>query len=222
MGILSSIRKRGLLGTADLGAAILEELLFDFRHGTDTAGRLGLQSLSIASANRAWVTQYGPTKARGFRRLMKALKLPKESGFVDLGAGKGRVLLEAARYGFRKIVGVEFAKELCQAARNNVSVFQQRTRLVADIRIVECDVVDYPIQADDNIFYLFHPFHEQVLERVLDNVCRSLQEMPRRISIIYNYPAHREVIDRRREFCVFGEFRLGGCGFVVYSSRPSE
>ena len=56
-------------------------------------------------------------RLRPFRRLMRTLSLPPGSGFVDFGCGKGRVLLLAAGFGFARITGVEFAKELCDIAK---------------------------------------------------------------------------------------------------------
>ena len=40
---------------------------------------------------------------------------------VDFGCGKGRVLVVAAYYGFNKITGIDFAKELCDEARKNIT-----------------------------------------------------------------------------------------------------
>lgn len=40
--------------------------------------------------------------------------------FIDFGAGMGRVLLMASERPFRKIIGVEFARELITIAENNL------------------------------------------------------------------------------------------------------
>ncbi len=41
--------------------------------------------------------------------------------FIDLGSGKGRVLLMASEYPFQKIIGVEFMPELHRAAQKNIA-----------------------------------------------------------------------------------------------------
>jgi len=42
----------------------------------------------------------------------------------NLGSGKGRVLLEALRYRFARVIGVEISKELHEAAAENERLFR--------------------------------------------------------------------------------------------------
>jgi len=44
--------------------------------------------------------------------------------FVDYGSGKGRVLLVASDYAFKKIVGVEFSKVLNDVAVANIATYR--------------------------------------------------------------------------------------------------
>jgi len=224
MGILqrifASVRRRGWTATAGVAIDFVAEKLFDLRYGTDTSRLTGLAELSIPGENRALGTWYQPTKPLAFRRFLKALKLPKDSVFVDFGSGKGRVLLQAAEYGFRRIVGVEFAAELCQIARDNVAAFRRKTGAQADIRIMHCDAVAYPIDDEDDVFYLFHPFQEPVLEQVVENICRSLRKKDRRVLVIYCHPTHQQVLQRRPEFSLLTQYAFGSSQFVVYGNRP--
>ena len=49
---------------------------------------------------------YQPTEPSLFHEMLSALKIDfREFTFIDLGSGKGRVLLMAADYPFRRIVG---------------------------------------------------------------------------------------------------------------------
>lgn len=41
--------------------------------------------------------------------------------FLDLGSGKGRMVLSAARFPFRRIIGVELSNDLTAIARRNVA-----------------------------------------------------------------------------------------------------
>ena len=44
-----------------------------------------------------------------------------EFTFVDYGLGKGRVLMLATEYPFKRIVGVEFSESLDRTARQNLT-----------------------------------------------------------------------------------------------------
>ena len=72
-----------------------------------------LEDLGIASENKQRGVRYEPTRARPFRTLLRRLDPPTSSGFVNVGCGKGLVLVIAAEYGFKRVVGIEFSQELC-------------------------------------------------------------------------------------------------------------
>jgi 2-polyprenyl-3-methyl-5-hydroxy-6-metoxy-1,4-benzoquinol methylase len=59
--------------------------------------------------------------------MMAALpqKMIPRATFIDIGCGKGRVLLMAAEHGFRKIIGIDFAADLCLTARGNVEQYRR-------------------------------------------------------------------------------------------------
>ncbi len=123
--ILRSLRREGVVWSANRALSVLQERLFDFRYGTDTVTFTELGSLTILGQHAAEGTAYQPTRLRVVRRVLSALSPPPGSAFVDFGCGKGRVLLLAADYGFHRITGVEFAQELCGIARKRGSLSKE-------------------------------------------------------------------------------------------------
>lgn len=111
---------------------------------------------------------------------------------VDFGCGKGRALAVAAYYGYSKITGVEFAKELCEAARKNIiPVQQQFPRKI--FNVIHADAVDYQIEPDTNVFFFFNPFDEVVMLSVAKNILASLKQAPREAYVVYINPVHKEI-----------------------------
>ena len=149
---------------------------------------------------------------------MRKLNLPKGGVFVDLGAGKGRVLLIAAQLGFKRIVGVEFSEELCEIARENIIAFSRRTQFAARIDIVKSDVASYLIESEQNVFFMYNPFDEVVMDRVLANLRSSVTQFPRRIWLIYNKPRQDEAVNKSDLFAACEEFQIRGSQFKVYSN----
>jgi SAM-dependent methyltransferase len=192
-----SLRSRGIAGSAECVFSKLQERLFDLRYGTDTVSFAELNTLTIGSEHVADGTAYQPTRLRLVRRVLSSLNLAPGGAFVDFGCGKGRVLLLAADYGFRRITGVEFAAELCQIARNNLSRYRKKTGIQTDIRIVEGDAAEYEIQDDENVFFMSNPFSAVLMEKVVKNIVRSLQSKNRGGLIIYNNPLWGEAIERQ-------------------------
>src|SRR5262245_4264326 len=97
-----TLHRRGLVSTATIAFSLLVDLTFDWRHGTKTIAPAELDRLHVPSPNKFHGVRYQATRARPFRRLLRELALPTGGTFVDLGSGKGRVLLLAAQAGFSR------------------------------------------------------------------------------------------------------------------------
>ncbi len=130
--ILASLRQQGLVGTMLKVVGIGVERWFDVRYGTDTCTRSQLDDLTIDSANKDKGMRYEPTRVMPLIRLFPALRkmMPANSVLVDLGCGKGRVLLLASHWGFREVRGVEFAQELCEIAKKNIATYSSHSILL--------------------------------------------------------------------------------------------
>ena len=111
---------------------------------------------------------------------------------TDFGCGKGRALVVAAQFDFKKIVGIDFAKGLCELAKENVLKNQVRFP-DAKFNIVCEDAAIYKIEKDQTVFFFFNPFDEVVMLKVVKNILSSLKETERKIYIIYANPVHKEI-----------------------------
>jgi precorrin-6B methylase 2 len=182
---LKGVRGRSPWEMVQTALAVIEDHVFDWRYGVETRGITPLADLAIDSRHVAHCVHYAPTRVRYFRAVLRALPVPHESVFVDLGAGKGRMLLLAAQSGrFRKVVGVEFSAELCRTAEQNIRRFQRHCAGSVTFEVVHTDAADYEVQADQNVFFLFNPFGAVVLGQVMQRVGQSLEETPRRTWVV--------------------------------------
>jgi SAM-dependent methyltransferase len=217
--LIKKLKEKGFAGVADFAVSKAMDSFFDLYYGTSTSGRIPSRRLDTKSSNIRHSRKYQPTMSRPLKKLFETLSLPDGSVFVDLGSGKGKALLIASRYpAFKKVVGIEFAHDLCHIARKNVDAFIKTGAPVADIEIIESDVLHYKIHKEDNVFFLYNPFDDVILLQLLRNMQLSIKEHPRKVWLSYHTPVHREVIDR---YCIFNESKsyfLGGVDFVVYEN----
>ena len=194
------------------------DMMFDWRHRTDTMRWIERDALGVQSENLLHSHQYKATKTRPLLKLLRKLELPKDSNFVDIGAGKGRVLFIASQYGFRKVIGIEFSSALCELTRKNIESFVPKKLLISPIEVVEADAARYCFEPADRVFFMFNPFDACLLAQVLGNIRSSLSAHPRQAWLIYNDPQHDAVI---REAGIFGPGEahiVGGTHFRVYSN----
>lgn len=217
----TSIGRRGLLTTLRIVGSTMADAGFDRRYGTETRGRVDTGQFESALANRAHAVRYQATRARPFGALLRRSRVPAGSTFVDVGSGKGRVLMLASLHPFARVVGIEFSPTFCEQARRNIAIFQQRVPTKAPIEVCQGDVADHAFSGDENVFYLFNPFDAVILGRFVENVRRSLASHPRRIWLIYNTPLHADVVERSGLFTRAETMAVGGIECHIYTHQPS-
>ena len=116
--------------------------------------------------------------------------------FIDLGSGKGRTLLMASEYPFRKILGVELLPELNQIAQENLRKYSSADQKCQVLESICGDACEFQFPAEPIVLYLFNPVSESGLGRVIGNLERSLIENPRRVLVLYHNPEHEEMLTR--------------------------
>ena len=213
---LDSLRKRGILNTFLVSLSYLFDYLFDIIHGTETHTFVELDALGVDKSHREHAHMYQPTFGAPLRRLLKELRIPSEKVFVDLGCGKGKVLLVASEFGFKEARGVEISPSLCEVARRNCAIYRSKKKTGTVFSILNSDALDYEIRDDEDIFFLFNPFDAYVLEQVVQNISASLQKHRRKIWIIYRNAVHRDVIEKTIDHATVTDHTYWGLDFVVF------
>jgi SAM-dependent methyltransferase len=165
--------------------------------GVDNEGNVALSDLAIDSENRALGFPYVPSPGLLVDTLLANVghDLSRFS-FVDLGSGKGRVLLVASHYPFREVVGVEFSPELNQAAEANIRKYQSPLRRCWRVRSVCADAATFAIPEPDCVLYFNNPFAEPVFAQVLDNVRAAHQRSRGKFYVLYQQLAGELETDR--------------------------
>jgi len=192
---------------------------FDRMHDVDTEGDFDgwtyLSDLNIASPNWIHGKNYAAIEPERFRTLMAALPVdfPKFT-FVDFGSGKGRALLLASEYPFRKILGLEFSRELHDVAVANIGRFRNDAQKCPLIESRVMDFVEFEFPDEPLVLYFFDPSDEKVIGRVMKNLEQSARKHPRQVYVAYVGPRAMEltqvagflesvVMDTNRQFAVY-------------------
>ena len=108
--------------------------------------------------------------------------------FIDLGSGKGRTLLMASDYPFRRIVGVELLPSLHQIAQENLHRYKSEFQKCFALDAVCIDAAAFPFPDGPLVIYLFNPFPESGMRQVVANLEQSLRAHPRPVYVLYHNP----------------------------------
>jgi SAM-dependent methyltransferase len=127
-----------------------------------------------------------------FRVAMRQFVRPgKADVFLDYGSGLGRVLLMAATYPFRRVIGVEQSELLNDTAEGTIASVRENLKC-KDIVLMRADASEYELPADVSVLYFFNPFSGETLSKVCEQIKASLRRAPRAVKIVYYSPGHFE------------------------------
>ncbi len=195
-----------------------ESVLFDLWNGTKTFQRVSLARLDIPFANKALGEEYAPSPVYPLRKLLGEISKSAEDVFVDFGCGKGRALLVASDFPFKRIVGVEFSRELCGIARENVERYRRRHPGMPPVEILESDVGEVIVDPDWTVLYFYSPFKAEVTRQIMRKIEASYASHPRRICVVYLQPASMSVFDSCAFLRLERTLRIMACEFLIYET----
>jgi 16S rRNA G966 N2-methylase RsmD len=181
----SQVRTRGILSALQSLFRRARIRFEEWRFGIYTDTTIEPMELGIHNVESK---HYGATDYASIHKIMRALEIdPSAHVFLDFGAGMGRAMILAARYPFRKVLGVEIAGELTRIAEQNFKRCRSRLRC-RNPQIVTCDATKYQIPPDVSVVYFNNPFFGKILAAVLDNLRASLVATPRELHVVCNLP----------------------------------
>lgn len=153
----------------------------------DTGGIVLPDEDDVVGPNWIYGVKYKGSTPEKLEREIRELAIEYEKfTFVDLGSGKGRAILVASQFPFKKVIGVEYSMQFDRIARANLDRFPSHKKRCVEIEFVCADASQFPIPDGPVVIYMFHPFGRPVMEKVVQNVRNSLKAKPRRIIVIYS------------------------------------
>jgi hypothetical protein len=171
---------------------------FDGEFGTDTEEIVPLWKLDISSPYRSEGTRYQAIGATPLRMAIDALPIdPREFAYVDLGSGKGRSLLVASEYPFKRILGVEFSEELHTVAAENIRRYKSPKQKCQNVLSLCSDAAAYTFPSENTVVFMHNPFGEAVLSRVLENLKASVRQGGFDVYIVYCNPVLASLLDKQ-------------------------
>jgi SAM-dependent methyltransferase len=184
--LLNRCRKNGLRGTLmlvgkNLPQPVLEWQIrrrrlqherFDAKYHIDTQMPVAIADLETTAPGAKFANRYQGSPVAVLHRIIRRLKVDRQRfTFIDLGSGKGRVLLIAGQYPFKSIIGVEFSKTLHDIALTNIQKFAAAGAIYTSVTSINCDAGDFDFSGiGDKFVFCYNSFAADLMLRVLDNL----------------------------------------------------
>lgn len=181
---------------------------FDREHGVNTSGLMYADVLATGHPHDAASEGYYATAPSLFHGALnlwqKALGAPSLRpsapsslagySFIDLGCGKGRVLLMASDYPFRKVMGVELSPKLAKVARRNLAVWLRRPRACRQVSVMVGDVMQLRLPDGPVVLFLFNSFGAAVMTELLEGLAAAAKTRSAPIDLISIHPEHDALV----------------------------
>jgi SAM-dependent methyltransferase len=188
---------RFLAGTRPPGSADPQQIHpFDRQHRVDTSGLLYAPALVSGHPNDFYSEGYYATAPSLFHaalarwhQTLYSLAIADYT-FIDLGCGKGRVLLMASVYPFKAVMGVELNQKLATIAQKNLAKWMRRPRACRNATVFEGDVLEMPIPDGPVVLFLFNSFEAEMVRGLLVRLAESSRTRSAPIDLIYVHPEH--------------------------------
>ena len=179
-------RSRSRFGDAD----------YDWDYGVNTtSGAVGWRDRLLGVLH----SPYQPTEPILFHEMIDALAEQTQLDlstltFVDLGSGKGRTLLMASDYPFRRIIGVELLPSLHEIARQNLAAYKSDTQKCFALESICGDATSFSFPEEPLVVYLFNPFPEAGLRCAIANLRQALTAKARPAYVLYHNPQLEHIL----------------------------
>ncbi|HEY2857551.1 MAG TPA: class I SAM-dependent methyltransferase [Terracidiphilus sp.] len=177
---------------------------FDRAHGVDTSGLYYADRLPTGHAHDRYSEGYYATAPSLFHGAISlwVSTLAQGTGvedytLIDLGCGKGRVVMMAAEYPFKTVRGIDLNPELTRIARKNLRSWtrarSRRGRAVCrDVRIECRDALELEVPDGPTVLFLFNSFDENVLRPLMERMAAAERRAP--LDLIYVHPDHDRLV----------------------------
>ena len=181
----------------------------------------------------AWVDFFGDSDHHVYEplcyacidRALSSLTIrPGQDAFLDYGSGQGRIVTVAATYPFDRVIGIDMVPELNDIAEANIRRAQSKLKC-KNVELHTDDATQYTVPPDVTVIFLFNPFRGDVLRAVQQQMHRSVQQTPRKLTIIYINPREDPNLFSECDWLVpvrkIPTGRWDTMRFLVYETHPS-
>jgi len=175
----------------------ISEYLYDKKNGIHTYESLPTEY--FVTNDRHELNLYIPADRTLLRKTFKSFPYdPAEFTFIDIGCGRGRVLFEAEKQGFARVIGIELEPSLAEAARHNIELRG------SSAEVAETDAAKFDFPSDDLFIFMYNPAHEAIMARIIENLKTS---PAKRMFVAYMNPAHGYLLQQSGRFKELGSIR---------------
>ena len=196
--------------------------VFDSKYGVDTATDVLLDEYDVPEEATRGAGYYQAIHEGVLRTIISNL-VPDTPAFdfIDIGSGKGKALLVASKFPFRRVLGVELSPRLHAVAAANIQAFTASAEAVCEDLSSACiDARELSGLGDKTLLFVFNPFEEGPMQDFVKRL--ETEAKDRTVFVAYLNPRARRPFDESTTFTSLLETQrlaVFGCGAAAISDE---
>ena len=165
-------------------------IVFDLFHGVETNSAVNENQLGFKNSSSY---PYIPVDPISLQKILSKLPISTEDIFCDIGCGKGRALIIASMFPFKKVIGIDIHPTLIDRAKVNIQKYKKSEVYCQDAT---------QAAFNDEVTWLFMacPFTGELFDQFLIHLEDSLERNPRNFYFLYQTPIENERILQSKYF----------------------
>lgn len=169
---------------------LLSYLFLELPRGIDFSLRGKTKGITLQGSHG-----YALTSKKALSNMLADLPLSHMS-FLDIGSGKGGVIVYASQLGCALSAGIEFEKELHETAVRNINILNMEDRCSS----YNMDARYFVSYGDFDIYFMFNPFDDDIYEDVIAAIVRQNKDARRTKYLICYGGANIEAVKKSQYF----------------------
>ncbi len=178
-----------------LGAHYCSTHPIDEFYNIDTSGFHSVGTIHPDPKVQAGICFYYGAQPSVIRAALASLPATESRSLVDLGCGKGRVVIIGSEFPFDEIIGVELSPDLAKIAQANVDKVMQTFPGRPPMKIVEGDMLTCLPVEGRAAFFFYHSLGRELTSQLVDKIEKALAANLEHAFFIYCNPVWGELLD---------------------------
>jgi SAM-dependent methyltransferase len=168
----------------------------DRQYGIETSRRVPRRALASGAKEDAHSAGYLGCAPSIVRKALDQIGIEPGMTFVDIGCGKGRVLVVASDYPFAWLIGVELSRHVANLASRNFEKLRSPDDKFRRISLLRGDATKPPLQQGCNVLFFYNSFTGAPVKTLIESLRRHVTKYPTsKIWLIALNPVSFEAFD---------------------------
>lgn len=136
---------------------LISYLIFELPRGLDISPRSKSNGITLQGNHG-----YALTSRAALKNMLSGINLQNKK-LLDIGSGKGGVIIYSRQLGCINSAGIEYEKNLHEIAVRNINILKMSSNCTS----YNLDARNFKSYADFDIFFMFNPFDDDIYEEVV-------------------------------------------------------